>query len=508
MKKFFGKIGGFCKKHKVGVIIFGVILLIVIFLFWGCVSALNNAVGMLNSMTETGEVTYRNLVKSIGATGKVVAVDTKDITTTLTGMKATDVYVKVGDMVTVGDQLVKFDTTDIEKSLADTKQQLNVQNANAALQAQDRERSLADTQRNQNSAVIVAWDNFEAAQKRVELAESAWRYASKEYADAQKALEADPTDPALISNKNYKDNAEEVARAELENAKTALETAERNRCNAEATMQSALASQNSQNQQGANSASISGITFQNQIKKLEQQLEDGLLKAPISGLVTAVNIAAGDTYAGGVVVTVQDVSGYVIETEIGEYDISDIEVGKKVIIKTDATRDEELDGTVIFVSPTATASAGSTNVTYKVKVSVNTKNDRLRLGMSAALSVIIDSHENVMTVPYSAIQQEDDGRYYVQRAVDLAELAKKSKAEKTGNKEQDATDGKDATVGNNAAEMNGIDGEKVYVEVVMESNYYTEIKSDELKEGDKVMLISEGSPTDMMMELMMNGEGF
>ena len=279
---------------------------------------------------------------------------------------------------------------------------------------------------------------------------------------------------------------------EYENAKKALETAERNYYNAEATAQSAIASQSSQNQQGANSASVSGLSFQNQIKKYEQQLEDGLLKAPISGIVTAVNIKPGDMYTGGVVVTVQDVSEYVIETEIGEYDIPEIEVGKKVIIKTDATRDEELDGTVIFVAPTATVAAGSTNVTYKVRISVNTKNDRLRLGMSAALSIIIDSHDNVMTVPYSAVQQEEDGRYYVQRVVDFAELAAKNKADKTQNTEA-------------AVDMSG---EKVYVEVVMESNYYTEIKSDELKEGDKVMLISEGSPTDMMMELMMNGEGF
>lgn len=490
MKKFLGKIGAFCKKHKVGVIIFGVIIVIVVFLFWSCTSAVNSAMNMLSSMNESGEVTYRNLVKSIGATGKVVAVDSKDITTTLTGVKATDVCVSVGDTVSVGDELVKFDTDDLETTLADTKKQLDVQNANANLQAQDRERGLADTQRNQNSAVIAAWDNFEAAQKQAELAESAWRIADREYADARKALEADPTNPMLISDKNVKDVAEEVARAEYENAKKLLETAERNYYNAEATMQSALASQSSQNQQSANAASIGDLSYKSQIKKLEQQLEDGSLTSPMSGLVTAVNIKTGDTYMGGVVVTIQDVSDYVIETEIGEYDISDVEVGKKVIIKTDATRDEELDGTVVFVSPTASVTAGTSSVTYKVKIAVNTKNDRLRLGMSAALSIIIDSHDNVMTVPYSAIQQEEDGRYYVQRAIDLAELAKKNKAE------------------NNPNGTNGTEGEKVYVEVVMESNYYTEIKSDELKEGDKVMLVTEGSPTDMMMQLMMNGEGF
>ena len=39
--------------------------------------------------------------------------------------------------------------------------------------------------------------------------------------------------------------------------------------------------------------------------------------------------------------TIQDCSAFEIEAQIGEYDISDIEKGQKVLIKTDATRDQD-----------------------------------------------------------------------------------------------------------------------------------------------------------------------
>ena len=159
-----------------------------------------------------------------------------------------------------------------------------------------------------------------------------------------------------------------------------------------------------------------------------------------------------------------------MEAQIGEYDISDIEVGQKVLIKTEATREEELEGTIIFISPTASQNAGSSGVTYTVRISVDTPNDRLRLDMSASLSIIIEQHENALTVPYNAIQTDVDENTYVEVYED---------------------------------------GEvkKVFVTILMESNYYTEITSKDLKEGQLVVVVSESGSTDPF-EMMMQGGGF
>ena len=207
-----------------------------------------------------------------------------------------------------------------------------------------------------------------------------------------------------------------------------------------------------------------------QVEQYQEQLAEGDLLAPIGGIVTAVNVEQGDTYNQGTVVTIQDNSSYEVEAQIGEYDISDIEVGQKVLIKTEATRDEELEGTIIFVSPTASQTAGSSGVTYTVRISVDTPNDRLRLDMSASLSIIIEQHEDALTVPYNAIQTDVDGNTYVE-----------------------------------VYEENEM--KKVFVTILMESNYYTEISSEDMKEGQLVVVISESGNSDPF-EVMMQGGGF
>ena len=127
------------------------------------------------------------------------------------------------------------------------------------------------------------------------------------------------------------------------------------------------------------------------------------------------------------------------------------------MIKTDATGDTELEGTVVFVSPTAATTAASGDVSYLIRISVDTPNERLRLDMSASLSIIIEQHENAMTVPYNAVQKDEQSNTYV-------EIIKE-----------------DGTT------------EKVMVTVVMESNYYTEIQSDSLSDGQKIRIIEAES---------------
>ena len=102
----------------------------------------------------------------------------------------------------------------------------------------------------------------------------------------------------------------------------------------------------------------------------------------------------------------------------------------------------------------AAATTGvSTDPTYEVRISVDTPSDRLRLDMSANLSIIIQQVENALTVPYNAVQTAEDGSFFVEAV----------------------NDDETTTV--------------VPVEVIMESNYYTQIAGD-LQEGQRVRIIS------------------
>ena len=194
------------------------------------------------------------------------------------------------------------------------------------------------------------------------------------------------------------------------------------------------------------------ITSNDQTKQLKRQLEeqqdrldDYVITAPISGTVTKVNVEENNSFAGGDLVTIQDCSTLYVSTEIDEYDIPNIKLGQKVKLKTDATREDELDGVIDEIAATATtqgqgqiqASGSSSNATYAVKVKILTRDDRLKLGMTARLSIITNEVQDVLTVPYDAVVDLGDGQYVVY-TLDEASLAKLEKRKAASEQMQNA----------------------------------------------------------------------
>lgn len=237
------------------------------------------------------------------------------------------------------------------------------------------------------------------------------------------------------------------------------------------------------------SASTASLTDKQQVKQYETQLEDCVVKAPFSGVVTAVNVEAGDIYKGESILTIEDTSAYEVSAEIDEYDISSIELGQKVVIKTNGTGDAQLEGSVIDIAPRATETTG-TDVTYTIKVSVDTPNDDLRLDMTAKLSIILESKDNIMTVPYDAVQTDDEGNKYVEVINDEAKPA------------EAATD---TNVQDETGEKNASNTEIVYINTGIESDYYVEVESGELTEGMQVVVKAAQSSTDLESIMSMRG---
>ncbi len=266
--------------------------------------------------------------------------------------------------------------------------------------------------------------------------------------------QADNATNAQLANYNSYITQVESLEASLESLrKTGEDTARANASTVQTTEESLRSAKISAN---------SGVDqTKHQISIYEDQIEACTVTAPFDGIVTAVNVNPGDTYSGMGIATIEDVSKYVVKTEIDEYDIGKIKLGQKVKIKTNGTGDEILDGTVTFIAPRATLTSVS-GVTYSVEVTINTKNDMLRLDMTAKLSIILESVTNVLTVPYDAVYiDEEDGRSYVE-----------------------VIDGRDD---------NGRITHRVYVKTGVANDYYVEIKSDELKEDTEIAVNRENS---------------
>lgn len=256
-------------------------------------------------------------------------------------------------------------------------------------------------------------------------------------------------------------------------------------------------------------ATTVGTSEKKQIRQYEDQIEECTVTAPMGGVITAVNVEVGDSYAGSIIVTIEDTSAYEVSAEISEYDISKVEVGQKVVMKTNATGEEELEGKVKEIAPRATE--GSSDVTYTVVTSVDTPCEALKMDMTAKISIILESKENVLTVPYDAVQEDEEGNYYIEvvsegTASESSEQAENQQTEpktQAGMPEGETTEGEapegefpgkrqnGGAAGN--AQMEAVQTRRIVITKGIESDYYIEVVSDEIKEGMEVVIPSEST---------------
>ena len=298
----------------------------------------------------------------------------------------------------------------------------------------------------------------------------------------------------------------------------------------------------------------SGNSEEDKVEQYQRQLDDCTVEAPFSGVISAVNIEVGDTYNGTAIVTIDDTSSFEVTAQIEEYDIGKIKKGQKVVIKTNATGDEELDGTVKIVSPKASGSGSE--VTYTVIISVDTPSEMLRMDMTAKLSIILESKENVLTVPYEAVQEDVNGNYYVEVVDESGEGGEQDSMPEGFNPENmpEMPEGMDfdnmpamsegmdfdnmpsfGEAGNrpsmpsskgNGSRPQGMSGKnnfpgssgkdvaevslntrRVYVEKGIESDYYIEIISSEITEGMEVVVPKTEAENGGNIQRMMMRQG-
>lgn len=191
------------------------------------------------------------------------------------------------------------------------------------------------------------------------------------------------------------------------------------------------------------------------IDEYSELIEDCVVRATMSGVITSLNVTEGNIFGGGNIYTIQDNENFIVTSSVDEYDISSIEKGMSAYIKTDATGDTEMNGEVTYVaissSGNGTMGAISSSGSYTIKVSIADPDEKLRAGMTAKISISLEEAENVLTVPYDAVTTAPDGTSTI--TIDQ-------------------------------------DGEKktLIVETGLETDYYTEIISDSISEGMTVYL--------------------
>ena len=143
---------------------------------------------------------------------------------------------------------------------------------------------------------------------------------------------------------------------------------------------------------------------------LQTQINLAKLTAPIDGIVTAVNIVNGlDAPSGDAIVI--DAPTFQITTDVVESDLASMAVGQTATVSIAAV-DATVDGKVTSIAPTATGNTTGSVVNYAVVVSLSNAPANVRAGMTADVTITIDSATGVMTIPAAALRG-DTGNYTV-----------------------------------------------------------------------------------------------
>jgi macrolide-specific efflux system membrane fusion protein len=148
----------------------------------------------------------------------------------------------------------------------------------------------------------------------------------------------------------------------------------------------------------------SQVSSANQTRQdLQAQISYATLKAPIDGVVTAVNIVAGlDAPSGDAIVV--DSGELQVTADVVESDLASVALGQSATVTIGAV-DASLTGTVEAIAPTAnSASSNGSVVSYAVTVALKDAPAVVHPGMTSDITITTASATNVLTVPAAALR--------------------------------------------------------------------------------------------------------
>ncbi len=167
--------------------------------------------------------------------------------------------------------------------------------------------------------------------------------------------------------------------------------------------------------------------LQKSLATLDTQLRKANIYAPISGVVDMEFLKAGELAAPGApIVQMFNPNQLKIAADIPETYLGKIKRGDKVTINIPALN-EEINKNITLLGRTIDPS----NRTFKVEVSTNSMNGKLKPNLLAELKFNDYSKKNAIKVPLEIVQQEVSGKKFVYTVIEKEgkEIATKSYVE-------------------------------------------------------------------------------
>lgn len=199
--------------------------------------------------------------------------------------------------------------------------------------------------------------------------------------------------------------------AMLDEAQAKLSMATKNEANSQALLAQKYISQNAfdstQNTVALARAYVKSAAAMVEIARIA--LNDGIIKAPISGVVSKRHVQAGEKLAPDMpVYSIVNLSELTLEAQVPASEIPRVKVGQDVRFKVDGFQKREFEGKVARINPATEAGSRS----MLVYIAVRNDDSALRAGMFAKGSIVTDRSGVAPIVPMTALR-DDQGRQVV-----------------------------------------------------------------------------------------------
>jgi HlyD family secretion protein len=388
----------------------------------------NQATPKLDIAKLTVPAEAKNVTLRITASGKVVPVQSVNLSPKTSG-QLVDLLVEQGDRVKQGQVIARMDDADLQSQLIQTRAKLaqaqsqldKARNGSRPEEIAQAKARLAQAQAQLDQArngtrleeIEQAQAQVESAQARVNLASSRVQRNRNLY--QQGAISQDTLDEVLADDRSARASLIESQRrlAQLEKGSRQEEIAQRQAAATEAR-QALRQLENGSRPEDIAQAQASVNAAIGELKAVQVKVEDTIIRAPFSGVVTqkyatkgafvTPTTSASSTASATSSSIVAIARGLEVLAEVPEVDIGQIKPGQQVEIVADAYPDRIFKGHVRLISPEAVVEENVTS--FKVRVDLDTGKDKLLSGMNVDLTFLGQDLKDALVVPTVAIVTE------------------------------------------------------------------------------------------------------
>ncbi len=355
----------------------------------------------------TVPVEAKSVTVRITASGKVQPVQSVNISPKNSGMIA-DLNVEQGDTVKQGQIIARMDNSEIKMRIL--QYQANLEQTKAQL-AESLAGSRPEEIAQGKARVAQAQAQVDSAKASIELTQS----RLKRYQDLAKdgAISQDSLEQYISENRK--------AKANLQEAQKRLSLLKIGNRNQDIKKQQAIVNQEKEGlrklENGNRPEEITRLKAavaiaEAQLKQQQVQLEDTIIRAPFTGIITqryatmggfvspAVSASSNASATSTSIVALA--KGLEILANVPEVDIPQIKQGQKAEITIDAYPDEIFQGQVRLIAPEAVVEQNVTS--FQVRVTISKGAEKLRSGMNVSeITFLGNNIENALLIPQELI---------------------------------------------------------------------------------------------------------